>query len=60
MKSICVFCGSSTGKNKIYKTQARAFGKLLAKNNISLIFGGGKVGLMGILADSLLESGGNC
>lgn len=60
MKSICVFCGSSTGKNEIYKTQARVFGKLLAKNNISLIFGGGKVGLMGILADSLLESGGNC
>jgi len=60
MKSICVFCGSSTGENEIYKAHARTFGKLLAENNISLIFGGGKVGLMGILADSLLKFGGNC
>ena len=60
MKSICVFCGSSTGANEIYKAHARTFGKLLAENNISLIFGGGKVGLMGILADSLLEFGGKC
>jgi len=60
MKTICVFCGSSTGNNEIYQDQARALGKLLANDKISLVFGGSRVGLMGILANSLLESGGNC
>ena len=60
MKSICVFCGSNTGKNEIYKIHARSFGKLLAENNITLVFGGGKVGLMGVLADSVLNCGGKC
>ena len=58
MKSICAFCGSSTGKNDTYKNHARQFGKLLAKYNITLIYGGGKVGIMGVLADSVLETGG--
>ena len=58
MKSICVFCGSSAGSNEIYKEQTRSFGNLLAENNITLVYGGGKVGLMGILADRVLASGG--
>lgn len=58
MNSICVFCGSSPGANGAYANAARSFGTLLAKNNITLIFGGGKVGLMGQLADSVLSYGG--
>ncbi len=58
MKSICVFCGSSPGANGAYAHAARSFGELLAKNNITLVFGGGKVGLMGQLADAVLVNGG--
>lgn len=58
MKSICVFCGSSSGKNPVYAETAKWLGKLLAEQQIRLIFGGGKVGLMGMVADSVLEHGG--
>jgi uncharacterized protein (TIGR00730 family) len=60
MKSICVFCGSSTGKYPVYRLAAAEFGKLLAESGITLIYGGGKVGLMGVLADSALAAGGKC
>jgi uncharacterized protein (TIGR00730 family) len=60
MKSICVFCGSSTGKDQVYKNEVALFGKLLAERQITLVYGGGKVGLMGILADSVLKHGGKC
>jgi len=58
MKSVCVFCGSSMGKHPIYKKSAYNFGKQIAKENLSLIYGGGSVGLMGVLANSVLEHGG--
>lgn len=58
MRSICVFCGSSSGKNEVYKTQTKLFGKLISNNDLTLVYGGGKVGLMGILADAVIESGG--
>lgn len=58
MKSLCVFCGSSPGANGHYADAARTFGKLIAGKGITLIFGGGKVGLMGHLADAVLASGG--
>ena len=58
MKSICVFCGSSTGYHPIYQKAAKDLGKHLAKENIRLIYGGGSVGLMGILADSAMAHGG--
>ena len=58
MKSICVFCGSSSGENGLYREQAEQMGKVLAKNNIQLVYGGGKVGLMGLMADSALQHGG--
>ena len=58
MKSIGVFCGSSSGKGNVYKNAAIKFGKLLAKNNITLVFGAGNIGLMGYIADSVLENGG--
>jgi uncharacterized protein (TIGR00730 family) len=58
MKSICVFCGSNTGFNSIYSEKAEIFGKLLAGNNISLVYGGGNIGLMGIMADASLSYNG--
>jgi uncharacterized protein (TIGR00730 family) len=58
MKSIAVYCGSSSGSNGIYREEARKLGEFLARNKIHVIFGGGKVGLMGALADAVLEAGG--
>ncbi|MCF8298107.1 MAG: TIGR00730 family Rossman fold protein [Saprospiraceae bacterium] len=58
MKSIGVFCGSSSGGKEIYKNSAIEFGRLLAENNITLVFGAGNIGLMGYIADSVLENGG--
>jgi len=58
MKKIAVYCGSSAGPNQIYRTQAAALGRYLAGRNIHVVFGGGKVGLMGTLADAVLEAGG--
>ena len=56
MKSICVFCGSNKGQNPIYSDQTIALGKLLAAKGITLVYGAGSVGLMGILADTMLEN----
>lgn len=58
MKSVCVFCGSSDGTKSIYKKHANLLGVLLAKNNIRLVYGGGHFGLMGTIADAVLENGG--
>ena len=56
--NFCVFCGSATGENPVYAESARELGRLLAKSSHSLIYGGGNVGLMGILADTVLSHGG--
>lgn len=58
MKSIAVYCGSSSGFSRVYREQAAATGKFLASQGIDLIFGGGKVGLMGALSDAAMEAGG--
>ncbi len=58
MKSVCVYCGSSPGNRPEYAQAARALGKALVENDMSLVYGGGKVGLMGIVADAVLEHGG--
>ncbi len=58
MKSITVFCGSSFGTEKIYEDQAYRLGKTLAEQNITLIYGGANVGLMGALANGILENNG--
>lgn len=55
---ISVFCGSRIGKNPAYIAAAKRMGKLFADNDITLVYGGGKVGLMGILADEILQNGG--
>lgn len=58
MKSITVFCGSSFGSDDLYKKQATLLGQTLAKENIQLIYGGANVGLMGAVADGVLQEGG--
>ncbi|MGD1320049.1 TIGR00730 family Rossman fold protein [Chryseobacterium sp. 2R14A] len=58
MKSITVFCGSSFGTEEIYKEQAYLVGKTFAKENIRLIYGGANVGLMGAVADGVIENEG--
>ena len=56
--SLCVYCGSSAGKHPEYTEQARAFGTEMARRGIALVYGGGNVGLMGIVADAVLAGGG--
>jgi uncharacterized protein (TIGR00730 family) len=58
IKSLCVFCGSSSGATSAYKETATLFGKALAKNGIRLVYGGGSVGLMGVVATAALQNGG--
>ena len=58
MKSVCVFCGSHTGRGGTYTSVARRFGEELARRDLTLVYGGGKVGLMGIVADAVMERGG--
>ena len=58
MKSITVFCGSSFGTDKIYEEQAFLLGQTLAKQNIQLIYGGSKTGLMGTIANGVLSENG--
>src|SRR4029453_17518746 len=55
---ICVFCGSASGRAPTYTAAARELGQLLAKRGIGLVYGGGNVGLMGKLADAVLDAGG--
>lgn len=58
MKRICVFCGSNLGIRAAYADAARGLGALLAQRGIGLVYGGGNIGLMGILADTMLARGG--
>lgn len=55
---ICVFCGSASGRAPNYAAAARELGELLAERGIGLVYGGGNVGLMGELADAVLDAGG--
>jgi uncharacterized protein (TIGR00730 family) len=58
MKSLCVFCGSATGTTPKYVEMARKFGEWLAKNDITLVYGGATIGVMGAVADGVLNGGG--
>lgn len=58
MKSICVFCGSSRGKEPLFAEEALVLGKAIAERGLSLVYGGGNVGLMGILSSAVMEAGG--
>ena len=59
MKKIVVFCGSSLGFNPIYKNAAVELGNYFVNNDITLIYGGGKIGMMGVLSETILKKGGN-
>ncbi len=58
MQRVCVFCGASSGRSPVYAEAARAFGALLAGRSLGLVYGGGRVGLMGAVADGALGAGG--
>lgn len=59
LNRICVYCGSRNGSRPAYVQAARDLGAALARRGIGLVFGGGRVGLMGVLADSVLAGGGS-
>jgi uncharacterized protein (TIGR00730 family) len=58
MKSICVYCGSNAGQKPTYAERARSLGTRIASEGLQLVYGGGNVGLMGIVADAVLAHGG--
>jgi uncharacterized protein (TIGR00730 family) len=58
MKSVAVYCGSSSGNKEEYTQQAKEMGRELARRGLTLVYGGGCVGLMGIIADAVLAEGG--
>ena len=58
MNSVCVFCGSSSGNDPAYAEAARELGRTLAERDTTLVYGGGHVGLMGVVADAALGAGG--
>jgi uncharacterized protein (TIGR00730 family) len=59
MKRLCVFCGSSAGGRTIYADAAQRLGKAMAARGLAVVYGGGHIGLMGILADCVLDRGGS-
>src|SRR5262245_13028978 len=58
MRRVCVFCGSKSGGRPVFAEAAQRLGRLLAERGLGLIFGGGHIGLMGVLADAVLAAGG--
>ncbi|MEO6829530.1 MAG: TIGR00730 family Rossman fold protein [Acidobacteriaceae bacterium] len=58
LRTVCVYCGSSDGSREIYRTAARDLGTGLAQAGFRLVYGGGCVGLMGVVADAVLAAGG--
>ncbi|MEN5061260.1 TIGR00730 family Rossman fold protein [Luteimonas sp. TWI1416] len=59
MKSICVYCGSNSGSKPVYAERAMALGDRIARDGLQLVYGGGNVGLMGTVANAVLEGGGS-
>lgn len=59
MKSVCIFCGSKPGIRKEYAESARLLGELFVRNNIAMIYGGATNGIMGVIADTMMQNGGN-
>lgn len=58
MKRLGIFCGSSCGHDALHAASARKLGELLVRRGLGLVFGGGRIGLMGVLADAVLQAGG--
>ena len=59
MKRICIFCGSSVGLNTKFENSARSIARLLVKKKTELVYGGAKIGLMGIIADEVIKNNGS-
>ena len=59
LRRVCVFCGSRTGTQSVFREGAEALARELAARHIGLVYGGGAIGLMGVLADAMLASGGH-
>jgi uncharacterized protein (TIGR00730 family) len=59
MRRVCVFAGSSVGARPSYRLEAETLGRVLAARDIAVVYGGGRIGLMGVLADAVLEAGGH-
>ncbi len=57
--SLCVYCGSSTGHSDVYREAAARLGRILAEAGVRLVYGGGRIGLMGVLADAVVAGGGH-
>ena len=60
LRSICVYCGSATGNNPVYTSDAKALAQIFITHKIRLVNGGGRIGLMGVMADAILSDGGEC
>ncbi len=60
LRSICVYCGSATGNNPAYASDAKKLAEIFISHNIRLVNGGGRIGLMGVMADAILAGGGEC
>ena len=58
LKKLCIYCGSSAGENPVYAETAQKLGKLMAEKDITLVYGAGNIGIMGVLADTLLQHNG--
>jgi uncharacterized protein (TIGR00730 family) len=58
LRRVCVFCGSSAGTDAVYREAAETVGRLLSERGLELVYGGGNVGLMGVVAESCLRAGG--
>ena len=58
MRRVCVFCGSATGRRPVYREAAEQFGRALSGRGLGLVYGGGHIGMMGVVADAVLRGGG--
>ncbi|MGZ3952575.1 MAG: LOG family protein, partial [Flavisolibacter sp.] len=58
INKLAVFCGSKTGNNELYRQHALQLATIMADNKIELVYGGGKKGIMGVVADTVMEKGG--
>ena len=58
INKLAIFCGSKTGKNKLYQQHALELATIMAEHKIELVYGGGKKGIMGIIADTVMSKGG--
>lgn len=58
MRKVAIFCGASAGFNNTYREKATELGSYFAENNIAMVFGGGKIGMMGAIADAMLQKNG--